>query len=484
MAESSIILESSAVEEFRCFRCKNYLSISPIVILPDGNSLCGVCSLSVEETTYRQLTFENFLKTLSYPCKFRKFGCKERLQFGKTQDHDAKCVYRPMICPVSLSCNWEGSIEKMIYHLNSSHSNLIATHVEFKLAIYDNKDQEGLLLICINEVYGILKYSYSVTGGNLQYILQHFNTNVEKMLVKILLSNDLDSDYKIQLKGDASSPFDCGFYTNFSESPSLKTLSLNNLLPVLNNPSCITLSMDLQVLFKSLGENVKQEFKDQPLAEGDYDFIEKLRCCVCLCYLIPPLYKKSGMKGCICWYCRKKYSDTQPELDEEILQTVVRANFPCRWRRCQVVEQGINLVNHELSCGRRIFKCVDCGDRVTRANVVSHMTNHGYVYFKDQIKYHIPKNHSKTIFTFVNDDIAYIISQIDAVHSAITFELRSEYSSIDSVSISMKFAHDHCKIQSQSFSIKLSKYTVYKFKIKKLPACFNDKQSIMVTLKL
>ncbi|KAF2884552.1 hypothetical protein ILUMI_21617 [Ignelater luminosus] len=354
MAESDQC--NDILESFRCFQCKDYLSIAPIVLLPDGNSLCGICSLSAKEITYRQLALEDFLKTLLYPCKFKNLGCKESLKFGEVQDHDVNCIYCPMVCPASSSCTWEGSIQEIPNHFHICHSNLIAKNMEFKLAVCDN-DQKGLLLACKDGVCGILKYYYNVSTGSLQYDIQHFNTDVEEMAVKISIINDLDLDHRINLKGDPPSLFNKSFYRDFCEIPNSKTLVLHNLFPVLNNPNYVIIRMNLHILKSHESEN--QEYVEESEQFVDYDLIKDLKCSSCLGYLLPPLYKNPTSGSAMCCYCGNHFTKVECELNKEILEKVSKTNFPCRWRGCETIKSGVNLVDHELSCNLRMFQCPD-----------------------------------------------------------------------------------------------------------------------------
>ncbi|KAF2901507.1 hypothetical protein ILUMI_04690 [Ignelater luminosus] len=249
-------LGDGVMEKFRCFKCKDYLSVSPIVALPNGKSLCGLCYLSTEEITHKELVFEGFLKILLFPCKFKDGGCEERLKFDETQNHHAKCIYRLMKCPVSSSCSSKVCFKEMLVHISDCHSDVTATEMEFTLAVSD-KDQSGVLLVCVHGVNLILKYNYNGSSGNLQYYLQHFNTDVQEMKVKITLINDVDSDYGFYLKEDPPSHFNESFYEDFSEIPNSKTLGLNNAFPLLNNPDFLKVIITLDIVKSDESEKQK-----------------------------------------------------------------------------------------------------------------------------------------------------------------------------------------------------------------------------------
>ncbi|KAF2901500.1 hypothetical protein ILUMI_04683 [Ignelater luminosus] len=325
-------LDDRIMEKFRCFQCKNYLSVSPIVVLPDGKSLCGICYSSANETAYKELIFEDFLKTLLYPCKFKDHGCKERLKFGEARDHEANCIYDPMICPVSPSCTWKGAtIKEMLNHFPDCHSDLIAKKMAFKLAVRD-QDQSGFLLACLDGVIVILKYHYSVSTGNLQYQIYHLNTDVQEMMMKISLINDVDLDYRIHLKEDSPYLFNKSFYKDFSKISNPKTLALRNLFAVLNNPNYVRINMDLHIV-KS-GES--EQFVD-------YDLIKDLKRGSCQGYLLPPLYKSSTADSPLCFNCHNQFAGVECELDKEIIDKVSKTNFPCRWRGCGTIKRVVNL---------------------------------------------------------------------------------------------------------------------------------------------
>ncbi|KAF2901505.1 hypothetical protein ILUMI_04688 [Ignelater luminosus] len=338
------------MEEFRCFHCKKYLSVSPIAILPDGNSLCGICSSSAKET-YKELVFEDFLKTLLYPCKFKDRGCKERLKFGEAQDHEGNCCYHPFMCPVFPYCTWQGSVAEMLNHFYNCHSNIIAKQMTFKLAVYDN-DQSGFRLACVDGANAILKYYYNVSTGNLQYHIYNLNPDVQEIKVKIGLLNDADMDYGFYLKGDPLSLFNESFYKDFSEIPNSKTLALHNLFPVLNNPNYVRINITLQIVKSD--ENEKHKYDKDSKQFVDYDLIKDLKCSMCLGLLFPPVYRNPTSDSAICFYCHTRFTE-ECELNEDIIERVSETNFPCHWRGCETIKSEVNLVDHELSCKLRML---------------------------------------------------------------------------------------------------------------------------------
>ncbi|KAF2879963.1 hypothetical protein ILUMI_26208 [Ignelater luminosus] len=465
------------MEKFRCFQCKNYLSLPPIVNLPDGNSLCGICSVSAEETTRKELAFENFLKTLLYPCKFKDIGCKERLKFGEVQDHDANCIYHPRICPVSSSCTWEGSIPEMPNHFANYHSDLIAKKMAFESA---DEDQSGCILACVDGMNGILKYYYDVSTRNLHYHIYHLNTDVQEMKVKISVINDADPEYRLDLKEDSLPFFNNSFYKDFSEILNPKPLALHSLFPVLNNPDYVRINMELRIV-KS-GES--EQFVD-------YNLIKDLKCSWCLGYLLPPLYKNTTLGSPICFYCHNQFAEVECELNEELIEKVKKTNFPCRWRGCETIKHGVNLVDHELSCKLRMFMCPVCNeDMIKRECVISHVQQHGsYFENKVQIRTMLQENRIWKLFTLKNHHIIYISCEFQITHtshiatpkSQFYFILNSVYKFKNDTTLIIQFEHDHCKT---NFKIEMKPSMNRTVSLENLPPCFKNDKEILVVFQI
>ncbi|KAF2901499.1 hypothetical protein ILUMI_04682 [Ignelater luminosus] len=110
----------------------------------------------------------------------------------------------------------------------------------------------------------------------------------------------------------------------------------------------------------------------------EYDLIKVLKCSMCLGYLLPSLYKNPTSDNTICFYCHYQFTEVEPELNKETIEKVSKTNFPCRWRGCETTKLGVNLVDQELSCKHRMFKCPVCtDDMIKREDVISHVKEHG-----------------------------------------------------------------------------------------------------------
>ncbi|KAF2901502.1 hypothetical protein ILUMI_04685 [Ignelater luminosus] len=470
MAEPA--LGGDIIEKFRCFQCKNYLSVSPIVVSPDGKSLCGICYSSANETAYKVPVLEDFLKTLSYPCKFKDHGCKELFKFGETQDHDAHCLYHPMKCPAPSSCTWEGSIKEMLDHFPECHSEQIAEKMTFKLA---DKDKRGCLLAWVGGVNAILKYYYNVSTGNLQYHIYHFSTDVQEMKVKISLINDADLDYRIDLKRGPSSLFNKSFYKDFSDIPNPKTIDLHFLAPVLDNPNCVRVNMTLHIVKSD--ESKKQKHDEVSEQFVDYDLIKDLKCSWCRGYLLPCVYKNLTSGKNICFYCKHQFNEVECELNKEITEKVSKTNFPCRWRGCKTIKSGVILMEHELSCKLRMFKCPVCtDDMIKKEDVISHLKEHGS-YFKNNTQHiiRLGKKYILKVFTVKNHDIIYITC--DFKSGQFSFSLDSVYKFNNDTTLIILFEHDHC---TANFKIVVDLRENRIVSVDELPFCFKNGKEIRI----
>jgi E3 ubiquitin-protein ligase SIAH1 len=76
------------------------------------------------------------------PCKYSTFGCKVSLLYTQRRKHEGTCEFRPYSCPLKeFSCNWEGSLKKVLPHLTEFHKILELSSFEyFEIIIPDIED--------------------------------------------------------------------------------------------------------------------------------------------------------------------------------------------------------------------------------------------------------------------------------------------------------------------------------------------------------
>lgn len=109
------------LSKLKCASCHNYLRSGPVFIQYTGNSVCSKCNNPCGVASFRNLLYEEIIKTALFPCRYASNGCPARLQSTDTS-HEAVCVFKSCKCPV-FKCKWVGSAEEIFTHFFQSVQN-------------------------------------------------------------------------------------------------------------------------------------------------------------------------------------------------------------------------------------------------------------------------------------------------------------------------------------------------------------------------
>ena len=148
-----------------CARCCEKLSkkLCPSCALPIGSSLC--------------IAVEKIIESLQVPCKHAASGCKEKLHYTKSDEHEEVCRYRLFHCPV-VGCSFECRRRDITKHFVTKHTAQV-----FSL---DPDAHDGLLLLDFNvEVVLQLADSYIIVQGCKGSGLSLLHHRLDKALCKI-----------------------------------------------------------------------------------------------------------------------------------------------------------------------------------------------------------------------------------------------------------------------------------------------------------
>lgn len=111
--------DDKTLEELTCSSCGLYLSVGPIKTGPSGNT-CGRCPL--EDNQSENKTFETVFKLYKFPCKYVKYGCTAKQQFGtRVREHEKTCEFKPITCPLNETCPWKGIAVSVFQHCKDAH---------------------------------------------------------------------------------------------------------------------------------------------------------------------------------------------------------------------------------------------------------------------------------------------------------------------------------------------------------------------------
>ncbi|XP_057660346.1 uncharacterized protein LOC130896349 [Diorhabda carinulata] len=100
--------------------------IPPIFLCRNGHNFCqkcqpGLCPICSEKVTYhRNIRLEENFGKFLLPCKYKKYGCPQKLLNDDLYDHEAYCTFCDYQCPIE-SCHFEGQFKHMWNHLKVIH---------------------------------------------------------------------------------------------------------------------------------------------------------------------------------------------------------------------------------------------------------------------------------------------------------------------------------------------------------------------------
>ncbi|KAK7871510.1 hypothetical protein R5R35_010226 [Gryllus longicercus] len=212
-------IEAHPLKLMECPVCYNVFQ-SKIFMCIQGHNICETCRPNVincpicrnEFTGARNHLVEQLLtKSLQYNCKYKEYGCPDKLPLHKIQIHQTSCNFRLYQCLVPL-CLWEGRCMELKQHIISMHRSSVSTSKEtlFSDREYSNseKDYSDFLFIDLfNELFAYF-YKREHTGkilfdviyigskenaGNFRYLLAFQNEDRSK---KMQLVSNVSADIK------------------------------------------------------------------------------------------------------------------------------------------------------------------------------------------------------------------------------------------------------------------------------------------------
>lgn len=122
--------QKNMLKELECPVCQEYM-YPPIFICSLGHSICNKCkhqlskcpTCSSEYGNTRNLTLENMLELIHFPCQNEVQGCTFLGDLHSSQEHNKNCKYNITKCPLPSDCKWSGNISLISTHLRNKHNN-------------------------------------------------------------------------------------------------------------------------------------------------------------------------------------------------------------------------------------------------------------------------------------------------------------------------------------------------------------------------
>ncbi|KAF2899989.1 hypothetical protein ILUMI_06197 [Ignelater luminosus] len=217
----------SVIEHLRCATCKRYLMWPPIMQKPHGDNICGRCALKdTNEVFIRQMTLEEILRKLSFPCKNESHGCKRRLHFGKVDRHEMRCVYNSTVCP-AMDCAVSDLLINLPQHL-SEHAEIMKAQLKIDIEIA--RDYKEMIGATINGVTYMMQYEYNAAEKMLCFDIR--GLCYKKAKYYLSLRNTAFPNSCVSIRGGTVPPY-------FQIRPRVN-LCITKYLPALEDSNVVT----------------------------------------------------------------------------------------------------------------------------------------------------------------------------------------------------------------------------------------------------
>lgn len=485
-------LPSDIVEELLCSHCGAYVSCGPIKVRPNGGTICGRCSPTINEG-YTHVLFESTLSKFMFPCRYKAEGCTVRVLFGAIE-HEDICPYRTFCCP-SLppgNCSRKVSSFDIYKHFEEVHADLISRDRKFQLTF-----EEGVkcnLLMVQDGVTVITQYTYDSVEGVLYFDCKDFSiSNQQTVHYRLQFVSGLDADRAIVFKD-----IKCSHYKSHTEAEQYSTKEImRNYWLALGSPSFIFVNVILSVT------SVHQVDQRERKAQLVFSSLENVRCYRCNCFAIPP-YLDSHYSHTYCYDCKSfsYYPTTEENIDIskadalEIskadaleISEADALEIPCRWRSCTFVGNQTNFRTHIQDCKYQSYKCplpqLCQKGYYTLSNLtshLSHMQQHGAQYCPDPenvvIELFCTDSLCKHYFTILENTV---ISFTCNIWDKYCWTIKSNHTDF---SFSVSFEHDHCRFISKTYSHANILNLCHSKIESEFPVCFQSNKCLSAILKI
>lgn len=196
------------MRELECPVCMEYME-PPITFCLGGHNICNNCRPKVSKCPTckqwflktRNVALENLVLQMKYPCRHRKYGCKDVLSYDVIRKHEAKCGYRPETCPVDklrlkMICTWTGVTNDVKKHLQEAHKEVCMDYNAQHLIVLPNANASSYIYKFIFAYNEIFCHRLLIQRG-IMYVVLHYVGPAENHLkyqYKVMIMNKEDTE--------------------------------------------------------------------------------------------------------------------------------------------------------------------------------------------------------------------------------------------------------------------------------------------------
>uniref|UniRef100_A0AAR5QHV1 RING-type E3 ubiquitin transferase n=1 Tax=Dendroctonus ponderosae TaxID=77166 RepID=A0AAR5QHV1_DENPD len=361
-AETSLeeIVDSFIIfmDKLTCPICSLRLTAFPIYVRMDGGvAVCGRCPLPNPTEYLRDKPYEQIIKMLQFPCRYKDGGCKELFKPSVMTRHERRCPHRVINCPASelLHCEWNGRSLDLKRHYQNSHPLAILSDRKYELDF--TKNFSDIYLMPFETEIFLLR-------SQMNNINQIYNCSVEHVPTRYSAPF-----YKYSVTIETDNPDDFRVYSarhTDSQLLELKCISSAELEEDLPNAKEFIAHFQI---YEGIVEDkqfdypndVTEEMKNELI---DWAKLDGVKCQSCYGYLINPI-QECPNNHILCLKCGEQSKcnlcqmDLEPSKNTAFVGLIDTLTYPCTYRDegCMMVLKSIYIQEHESSCRFAYFDC-------------------------------------------------------------------------------------------------------------------------------
>ena len=281
-------------KDFECPVCLEIPKSIPIFQCESGHIHCNVCHPKLQNCPIcrvklghtRSLMSEKMFQQIQIKCSYE--ACSEMVLIQDVQNHEEKCEFRTVSCPVNKVCREKLSVNQLQKHLSEAHPTLISKQSRqfgYRIAVpsLTQEDIEATMVIDTGLDYFILKKKISGQTGLYTFTLKVIkSTNPKPLMYSLRVFNE--NQYQIYRFGSE------GIVEDISE---LKTVPILVLSYEQAKQMAVDRKFILEIRVERLEELVDEPTENQ--AKETIPSISPNQCSRCSCSK-PTLFKRALQK--------------------------------------------------------------------------------------------------------------------------------------------------------------------------------------------
>lgn len=346
------------------------------------------------------MSLEKLLVNAYFPCKNASQGCTLTYKFGEEDGHRSKCTFKQIQCPLSRKskCEWNGRYGTVREHIREKHQELILENAEFIINV--EEDTINTFVVLNSKQFFTVDYAYNSSGGVLKYTVALLDVGEPNFQVELRNHSEPNSPKLIQEHKAVC----------YSDDPCQRIaeviINVHKMKPALNNAMAILITLTAQQDISDSTNLVKS------------DIVTFFKCQKCFETLKLPIFEDANTSR-ICNYCyynsKEQCKYKMVPLDNELSCLLAKENYACKHKYCDRIVRGTSIVNHELSCPFRMYKCFTCQKNLLYSIAKEHYETMRHAdYFEQDTEFVMQAKTSVCCYTLFQHELIAIFFTFDS----------------------------------------------------------------------